>query len=336
MAKLFASRLSSLRVLCALYVVAHHLLRSSNGLGNVFRFGQEAVLIFFLLSGRVIKMSEAEGTSSTKEFYLKRINRIYPPLLLALAISTLLHLRGAIPTPFRISELIGTLFSLQDISSLKPGVISNPYLGNAPLWSLSYEMFFYAMYPIIRNIGIHNRRLYNLTPILISVSGMTTYLIYPNHLSLVAGYLVVWWIGFRYTELWMQPKDVRFLLIGILIIFSILYLYCLNHGFGGFGIFPGLFLRHFAFVLFLSLFSKLSKFRKLVSSFLDLTKPLSKLANISYGIYILHFPFLIQWPSRTDSELTFHIFLCFISAYLIESKKWNPLYMKTQDKRIQY
>jgi peptidoglycan/LPS O-acetylase OafA/YrhL len=59
-ARLSAS-LDVARAIAACYVVLHHVANArgwSNGPGLVLRFGQEAVLIFFLLSGFVIFSNE--------------------------------------------------------------------------------------------------------------------------------------------------------------------------------------------------------------------------------------------------------------------------------------
>ena len=39
--------------------------------------------------------------------------------------------------------------ALQDAGNLKPGTICSPFMANSPLWSLSYELVFYAIYPLL-------------------------------------------------------------------------------------------------------------------------------------------------------------------------------------------
>lgn len=190
-----SQQLNTLRALAAIYVVLHHLFRHVDGIGLIFSFGQEAVIIFFLLSGRVISISEKKSRKNASCFYLARLKRIYPPLILTLVITLIMYQLNLIKATCSISSLLGTLFAMQDLSSLKPGVITDPFLGNAPLWSLSYEIYFYFSYPLIRaasekykNIAAH------LVPS-ISCVGISTYLLIPNHFSLVNAYMIIWWIG---------------------------------------------------------------------------------------------------------------------------------------------
>ena len=38
---------------------------------------------------------------------------------------------------------------------MTPGVITAPYLRNSPLWSLSYEVFFYIIFPFVLRLWMH-------------------------------------------------------------------------------------------------------------------------------------------------------------------------------------
>ena len=119
MKKYIDSRLNVLRTLTALYVVLHHLFRNAEYVGTFFAFGQEAVMIFFVLSGRVIHISEYQKARKTWEFYRVRLWRIYPPLIAMLLLTTLMKFFGLIENKINFAELIGTLLSIQDIASLK-------------------------------------------------------------------------------------------------------------------------------------------------------------------------------------------------------------------------
>ena len=92
--------LDALRGVTALYVVIHHFFGYTN-LKNVtysairfpFRFGQEAVIIFFIMSGFLISVATYKANGLTwKEYFLKRFIRIYPifisVLLLSICINT--------------------------------------------------------------------------------------------------------------------------------------------------------------------------------------------------------------------------------------------------------
>lgn len=144
--------LDAARASAALYVVIHHLAKSrgvGGWLGVLASFGQEAVIVFFLLSGYVIFGNEIHRVSDISSYAWRRIRRIYPALLGACAVAALLGiLVPAWPASFSWNSLLGSLAGTADISSLKPGVISAPFMGNEPIWSLGYEMAFYMLFPL--------------------------------------------------------------------------------------------------------------------------------------------------------------------------------------------
>src|SRR3954449_2965516 len=91
-------KLEALRGFAAIYVVIYHLLMpvklqvAGFDLLFLFRFGQEAVILFFLLSGFVIKYSfERSKDKSFKSYFLKRFTRIYIPLIFILVLSYVLQ-----------------------------------------------------------------------------------------------------------------------------------------------------------------------------------------------------------------------------------------------------
>jgi len=147
-------RLENLRGFAALYVLLHHISSSylhlqQTFIGSFFRFGQEAVILFFILSGFVIAYSTASREpASYREYLFKRATRIYPIFLISLAIAWFLPVQEphahSNPPPTWL-WLLGNLAMLQDVST-KPGVWIEPFFGNSPLWSLSYEWLYYLIF----------------------------------------------------------------------------------------------------------------------------------------------------------------------------------------------
>jgi len=191
--------LDSARAAAAIYVVLYHLTLEhhlQHGIGLIFALGQEAVIVFFLLSGFVIFANERDRLVPPGGYYLRRFRRIYPPLIVAMLVSTLIYLDdGLFLETFKWRDLIGTLLMVQDISSIKPGVIVDPYLVNGPLWSLSYEMPFYLAFPFAARAlarwpnGTHH------AIGLLCILSYAVYMLAPNHWTLVAAYFLIWWIG---------------------------------------------------------------------------------------------------------------------------------------------
>lgn len=102
------------------------------------RLGYEAVLIFFVLSGSLVGGKAIirlyDGTFQFRNYAIDRFARIMLPLVSAL----LFYLPICIFFNIPINPLnwIGNLLSLQ-------GILTNSVFG--PLWSLSYEVWFYII-----------------------------------------------------------------------------------------------------------------------------------------------------------------------------------------------
>jgi peptidoglycan/LPS O-acetylase OafA/YrhL len=132
-------------------------------------FGHQAVLLFFLISGFCIHYRQArslatsgDGRMNLKSYAWRRLRRLYPPLLLALALTALFDSLGASLNPAYYagqtaypsindaavagSRTLTTLFG----GLLFQSSLATPSFGtNGPLWSLSYEFWFYALYPLL-------------------------------------------------------------------------------------------------------------------------------------------------------------------------------------------
>ena len=79
-------KLEAIRGFAALYVVFFHALPQKIYLfglnvGVLFRFGPEAVIVFFVLSGFVIKYSwQRSSNKSFRHYFSRRFIRLYIPL----------------------------------------------------------------------------------------------------------------------------------------------------------------------------------------------------------------------------------------------------------------
>lgn len=324
------SALNVARASAAVYVVLHHLAShygwSLQGIGFVFRFGQEAVLVFFLLSGFVIFSNERDRVSPPYEYFWRRIRRIYPALLVAILISTAVAIdNGTLGQRFEISELIGTLLGLQDSSTLKPGVIVGPYLSNDPLWSLSYELAFYFAFPIVMWLWRRDSRLVDHGVGIASCSAYVLYALVPNHWALVTSYFLVWWCGAAVAERFQRgERTYRSLgppLYWLATLCAIAAIAVVWVGPKGLGVYPILPFRHFAVALFLVvlLFSNLGA--RLATWLLPGAALASSAASISYGIYVLHYPLLILWQrAQGPSGLPLAVIALLISAYIADLK----------------
>ena len=128
--------------------------------GSFFNFissyAHQAVIVFFVLSGFLVGRSAINSISENSEkklkhYFLDRITRIYvvliPVLFFTLAVDMVSlgfdsTASGAIEARSTLPVFIGNLFFIAGYI-LPLGVGSN-----GPLWSLAYEFWYYALFPI--------------------------------------------------------------------------------------------------------------------------------------------------------------------------------------------
>lgn len=287
------------RALTAVYVVIHHVSDASGFIGALLSFGQEAVLVFFILSGFVIFANEHHRVSRPRGYFLRRLRRIYPTLLVAMAVSAILWSLGLINATASWASFLGTVAGLQDISFLKRGVITDPFLGNDPLWSLSYEIFFYAAFPLVMVAWRRSPTVTRWSVGPVSALAYLSYLWFPNHFSLVVSYFMMWWIGamaaYLYGQGRLRMRAALPELAGISALLASMALGVALEGFSGPGYFPFLMLRHSAVVAILFLVLLLAPLRHVLGRCAFAVRgPAARVAALSYGLYVLHYPLLVQ------------------------------------------
>lgn len=292
--------LEALRGLASAYVFLHHAnLGSGTRFAWLLSFGQEAVILFFLLSGFVIFYStHARQTPSVTTYLVHRARRIYPVALFAFAWSYLLAcwVSGQWLSP-RVGELVLNLAMLQDVSGLKPGVWADPYYGNLALWSLSYEWWFYLLFIPLGITAIRS----GWVALTISVAGFVTYQLQPNQMSLIAGYFVIWWAGVALAREYLEAGTVswrrqRWTCAALAVSTTLWALPVLlgvaAHAPLRLGIHPVLELRHHAAALTFLLLGLAWRKAGLMGFRLTI-QPFVVLAPVSYSLYALHYPALV-------------------------------------------
>jgi exopolysaccharide production protein ExoZ len=115
--------------------------------------GQLGVILFFLISGYII--SHMAAKESRLEFLIKRVFRIFPPLVVCTAIAFVLV---RISSHFRLAEIYST--TAYDVTDFVKSAIMLSWIIPSPhalsvAWSLMPELIFYAfvliLIPIIRS-----------------------------------------------------------------------------------------------------------------------------------------------------------------------------------------
>jgi peptidoglycan/LPS O-acetylase OafA/YrhL len=354
--------LEAIRGAAALYVVIHHML-GSTGLKNVapallrapFRFGQEAVIIFFLMSGFVIYLATYKKPQLTfSEYFFKRFFRIYPVFVSTLIISLIVAFCNS-ETLIKgdLIDFAGNIFMLQDTGN-KPGTFVYPFLHNHALWSLSYEWWFYMLFLAVLGLLSFLRRHYkysgsSIYPVgVISLLAYAAYLLFPNHMLLIISYLVLWWAGVACAEIYCRGerfsfqalKPIYICLLGMTAVTLIPLRQLFFDGTPAFNVndYPFIDFRHYSFAVLSMVIIQYSPILKS----LNISAPLrwfSALASISYGLYCVHFPILrlaLPFIHNLVLEYTVKLVIILLLAYLLEMKLqpwWNKLAAKIERAR---
>lgn len=134
----------------------------------LLRFGREAVMVFFVLSGFFIHLRAAEALRvgarqpfSATAFYRRRTHRLLAPYAFALVVTMVCDAVGYrwYPTlyasgtgdPLLDATFAATGYGWPSVAPallVLPSSLGRDFGSNGPLWSLAYETVYYALYPL--------------------------------------------------------------------------------------------------------------------------------------------------------------------------------------------
>ncbi len=322
-------RLEAARGLAAVYVLLHHAVpRGTMLLGlpvsQLFRFGQEAVILFFLLSGFVIAYSVSVREQTTGHYFKARFVRIFTPLIPVFALSYGVQclLAGRLIGP-DLPGLAGNLFMLQDLQSL-PGTITPPYMNDNPLWSLSYEWWFYMAF-----IPLMKLRRPSIVVFGAAALAAAAYPWFPHWTLRVVFHMAIWWTGYLAAKGWLAGKLSPTIVLPLTGVTAVLAASVIisRAGYHGLGVFPVLEVRHLATgaAFMAGAFAwralKWIGFNQTVGLF-------AVIAPVSYGLYIVHHP-LLQLAALWGQTIgllpatVLAIAIAFALAWLLEVKLYR-------------
>jgi peptidoglycan/LPS O-acetylase OafA/YrhL len=142
-----------------------------------FRFGHQAVMVFFALSGFFIHLRAAQALVEGRDqgfnamsYLARRARRILPPYYAVLIFTVLLDAVGHHWFPRLYAAQTGSLLLDQNftdagyrVESVVPALLAQPSLfgirfgGNGPLWSIGHEVFYYLLYPLFMMVWLRHR-----------------------------------------------------------------------------------------------------------------------------------------------------------------------------------
>lgn len=146
--------LDGLRAISILLVMTSH-----SGLQNIIP-GVFGVTIFFFISGFLITSLLIEEQTTTnavsiRRFYLRRVLRLYPPLLTYVIVMSVIWAARGFSTDY--IGLLGALFYFANyLYAVWPEYV---VVYGAHLWSLSVEEHFYLFFPLLFVLGIGRNRI---------------------------------------------------------------------------------------------------------------------------------------------------------------------------------
>jgi peptidoglycan/LPS O-acetylase OafA/YrhL len=144
--------LTGLRGVTAVWIVLFHFGRLSPLPRILYCYGGQMLSCFFILSGIVLAYSYSEavtaGTVGWFKFFNLRLARIVPVHVVTWLIATVLHLGFAWNYSVEVHPWASWLAGLLCLQIYWPtqGLL---YKWNAPSWSISCELFFYALFPFL-------------------------------------------------------------------------------------------------------------------------------------------------------------------------------------------
>lgn len=302
-----------------------NILQDNNLLLKIFYyicgFGHQAVIIFFVLSGYLVGGSilKSKPENFWRNYFIQRISRLWivliPCLLLTVFWNTLgrtfggsAYLDGMLNPPIQIAPkshpvptdlltFLGNIFFLQGILV--------PILGdNAPLWSLSFEFWYYVLFPLLYWGALKKSSFPAGQRVLYTILAIGLLLILPNDVR--SGFLI-WLSGVAIAKI-ESAKRFRYLgspWIGIPLSIPALWMLHLarTSGFSDILVSLGLF---FPFCYIIQIKSLSNSISNIFITFSD----------FSYTLYVAHFPLAsFLWYSAfrsyrmPPSPTTFGIFL---------------------------
>ncbi|MEA3084462.1 MAG: hypothetical protein QOC89_2159 [Paraburkholderia sp.] len=299
-------------------------------------WGSAGVPIFFVISGYCIHRGGAlrlaknpDYRLDTGNFWVRRFARIYPVLLAALVLTLALDWVSLQlpPVNHKIRE-IGLQAFLVNLFSLQ-GVAGHTYGSNGALWTLSLEVQFYAIYPLLfalrRRLGMTS-----VLAIVALVNVVSAYVLERHDIQFFTSYWFSWTLGAWIADakartapdappspVWLYVLAAGFIALG-----------CAAFHFGQYGAFQ-FWAVGFAFYLYKALERR--------NADTPGVRLLSRFGDFSFSLYLIHLPIFVLlssilfrsslqmsiWPSFAYMLVAVPVAYVFYRLVELPAMKWS-------------
>jgi peptidoglycan/LPS O-acetylase OafA/YrhL len=286
-------------------------------------------MLFFVISGFCIRSSSQKadfGRWADILYYgRRRFARIVPLYWFALAFTGLAGVILGLTADhaFSLETLIGNLGFLQSSESAR-GTWFVPYGLNGPLWSISYEVFYYVLFPFAliaeRGLRVRSASASLILTYVFSAAAFIAYNLAPNPIMLFAIYYCVWRLGVCAFDVLHNPREVPTALaftIGAVIVLSGIIGWHASANLSN--------IRSGTIIAAIWIAAQAWPNASAFTALLPVSKiigGLARLGGISYALYLLHHPllrFVSIFMGDTVGALTLAIVAAFIIATFAET-----------------
>ena len=278
------------------------------------RSGNEAVLVFFVLSGLLVGgqiVSRVKtGRFDWATYAVDRVSRIFLPLIPAVLISAAIGALVLGHSP-GLLEMLANAFGLN-------GVLTQTMIENRPLWSLAYEIWFYVIGGSLAYIFVRGP---NLVSVALLSLGTFSMAVLDTH------YFLIWGLGAVASLFGVLRRRELLFVVGLVLIGVGAFLNQLTVPTKIFEHLPpltgidGASLLSIGLCLMMPVLCSEEVARRLRA----LRRPAAALASFSYSLYLFHFPIneaLQFWMPQastisllTASQFILRVVLCILGSF---------------------
>lgn len=306
---------------------------------NRIDWGHSAVIVFFVLSGYVIAHTTTRNNRGPKQYAQARLSKLYSVVLPALIITALVECTVRMLDPSLAQHYIRnaswlryvlTSFFLNEVwfFSAAPPI-------NGPLWSLSFEFWYYVVFGLF--LYCKSKRLWLFPLLACLIAGPKILLMMP-----------IWLMGNMAYRLEnpLKHKNSSWILVSAALCLAVILVPVLPSYPARLGaaplFFAGQFITDYAIGLFIALALWLLPETKEATEGNDskAAKRFRQFADLTFPLYVLHEPFLVLfraiWPARLadEAQMWMAIVLVFMACMSIghimelNRYKWISLFKR--------